>query len=496
MRRAVLYARFSCSKQREASIEDQLRECHTWCARNGYAVVNTYCDYAMSGTTDERPQFQRMVANAGESDIVLVYMMDRFSREPYNASVYKQVFLDHGVRVVSAVESVPEGPDGIIMEKILEGMAAAESARTSIRTKRGMEGNARKCLANGVRVFGYKVADDGRFAIDEEEAPFVREAFDRRAKGETCNSIAMDFRHRGVRTSTGAPASYSFVHTMLQNPKYKGVYKFGDVVIEDGMPAIVSAAEWNAVQGIRGSKNRADEDWDAYPLTGRLHCLACGGEVSGRSGHGRNGAKYSYYACKNGCFGYAPARALEEEVLGIVRSLLNDDAETARVANRLFEYARNDEGLAARRNRLQKTLQKSVSGQRNILAAIEQGIAPKGTRERLTELEAEEENARTELAKLEIAGEVYNAEMFEEFLHDCAAMEDGKVIDLFVRGVYISREEAYVVLDWPSKKSEPMRFDLQSVRSVKSWLPKASKGRTIWMGCGDGLVLVRYDRAT
>ena len=64
---AVIYARFSCSKQREASIDDQLRECRRWCDENGYSVVGEYCDYAMSGRTDERPQFQAMVSNAGES---------------------------------------------------------------------------------------------------------------------------------------------------------------------------------------------------------------------------------------------------------------------------------------------------------------------------------------------------------------------------------------------------------------------------------------------
>ena len=43
---AVIYARFSCSKQREASIDDQLRVCRDWCAREGYAIVGEYSDYA------------------------------------------------------------------------------------------------------------------------------------------------------------------------------------------------------------------------------------------------------------------------------------------------------------------------------------------------------------------------------------------------------------------------------------------------------------------
>ena len=72
MRTAVIYARFSCSKQREASIDDQLRECRAYAARQGWEVVAEYSDYAMSGRTDARPEFQRMIANAGESDYVLV----------------------------------------------------------------------------------------------------------------------------------------------------------------------------------------------------------------------------------------------------------------------------------------------------------------------------------------------------------------------------------------------------------------------------------------
>ena len=99
-RTAVIYARFSCNKQREASIDDQLRICRQWCQREKYAIVAEYCDYAISGRTDDRPEFQRMVANAGESDIVLVYMMDRFSRGEYDAPIYKRELAQHGVKLV------------------------------------------------------------------------------------------------------------------------------------------------------------------------------------------------------------------------------------------------------------------------------------------------------------------------------------------------------------------------------------------------------------
>ena len=152
---AVIYARFSCNKQREASIDDQLRVCRDWCKREGYAIVAEYCDYAISGRTDDRPEFQRMVANAGESDIVLVYMMDRFSRGEYDAPIYKRELAQHGVKLVSALEQIPDSPEGIIYEKLLEGLAACESKKTAIRTRRGMEGNALKCKTNGVRAVSY-----------------------------------------------------------------------------------------------------------------------------------------------------------------------------------------------------------------------------------------------------------------------------------------------------------------------------------------------------
>ena len=102
---AVIYARFSCNK---------LRVCRDWCKREGYAIAAEYCDYAISGRTDDRPEFQRMIANAGESDIVLVYMMDRFSRGEYDAPIYKRELAKKGVKLVSALEAIPDSPEGII----------------------------------------------------------------------------------------------------------------------------------------------------------------------------------------------------------------------------------------------------------------------------------------------------------------------------------------------------------------------------------------------
>ena len=80
--RAVIYARYSSSGQREESIEGQLRECHEFARRNGFTVVGEYVDKALTGRTDKRPDFQRMLRDSerGVFDAVICWKTDRFAR--------------------------------------------------------------------------------------------------------------------------------------------------------------------------------------------------------------------------------------------------------------------------------------------------------------------------------------------------------------------------------------------------------------------------------
>ena len=88
---AVIYARYSSDSQREASIEGQLRDCKDYAEKNGITVVGTYIDRAYSAKTDDRPDFQRMIKDSGKKifDVVLVWKLDRFARNRYDAVNYK-----------------------------------------------------------------------------------------------------------------------------------------------------------------------------------------------------------------------------------------------------------------------------------------------------------------------------------------------------------------------------------------------------------------------
>ena len=91
MEKAAIYARYSSHSQREESIEQQIDKCRKFAEQNGYQVVKVYADKALSGKTDQRPQFQKMISDSEKSawTILIVYGVDRFARNRYDSAIYK-----------------------------------------------------------------------------------------------------------------------------------------------------------------------------------------------------------------------------------------------------------------------------------------------------------------------------------------------------------------------------------------------------------------------
>lgn len=123
MKTAAVYARYSSDNQTEQSIEGQLRVCEEYAQRNDIVIVDTYIDRAMTGTNDNRPDFRRMIRDSAKKrwNFILVYKLDRFSRNKYETAIHKKTLKDNGVKVLSAMENIPETPEGIILESLLEG---------------------------------------------------------------------------------------------------------------------------------------------------------------------------------------------------------------------------------------------------------------------------------------------------------------------------------------------------------------------------------------
>lgn len=470
---AVIYARYSSSKQREASISDQLRECHAYCEREGIKVVREYCDYALSGRSDDRPEFQRMIANAGESDFVVVYMLDRFSRDQYDAPIYKKQLKNKGVTVLSALEHIDQSPDGIIMEKLLEALAARESMITGIRAKRGMEGNAKKGLYNGDRCFGYGVDESKHYVIDEEQAALVREAFARRLNREPVHAISKDFALRGVRTYSGKPCSPSMVWNMLKNERYTGVYKWGEVRIEGGMPSIIDRGTFDAVQKVRSRKQRINEAWEEYALSGKAICGKCGRNMVGVSAYNHQGKRYDYYRCGKKC-GLKQVRKdmVEALIIAELRKMLalND---AVLIADAVEKHV-NGKDMQAERNNALERLRKAKRGISNLVQSVEDGMPFAAVRERMEQLQEVESVAKKDLERIE-AKSHFDRDRFIEFMRSTSGMTDKMLLDMLVWQVVFLDGVIAVTLAYSIKKGEPRRFE---VRTNELWLPECDFVRT------------------
>lgn len=450
---AVIYARYSSDSQREESIEGQLRECREYAERNNMTIVGTYIDRALSAKTADRPEFQHMIKDSAKElfEIVLVWKLDRFSRDRYDSAHYKHILKKNGVKVVSAKEHISEGPEGIILEAMLEGYAEFYSAELSEKIHRGQKENALKGKNNGGGVpLGYLLDKKAqKLVIDPTTAPLVVEVFEKYADGKSVRSIVEDFNARGLKTKRGQPFNINSFSSLLKNRKYIGEYRYQDVVIEGGVPAIVPEDLFNRVQE-RMEKNRhapamakAKED---YLLTTRLFCGKCERMMVGESGKSHTGAMHYYYKCSGAkrlkdCDKKAVRKDwIERVVVRLTMQRVMDEEKINRLIDAiLVMQEQEDTTTPALRSQLAET-ESSIG---NILKAIEQGIFTPSTKQRLDELEARKEeilvNIQTaELQKPKLTREQMTA-WFEQFRHGDPANREfqKRLIDTFVNAVYV-----------------------------------------------------------
>ena len=203
---AVIYARYSSENQREESIEGQMRECYAFAKKNGISVVGEYIDRAFSAKTDRRPDFQRMIKDSAKRNfnLVIVWKLDRFARNRYDSAHYKALLKKNGIKVMSAVERISDGAEGILLESLLEGMAEYYSADLSEKVLRGHTENALKCKYNGGTMpIGYYADKEQHYVADSLTAPFVLEAFRHYDEGLTMSEIAAVLNQHGLKNKRG-----------------------------------------------------------------------------------------------------------------------------------------------------------------------------------------------------------------------------------------------------------------------------------------------------
>ena len=466
--RAVIYARYSPGpNQREESIEGQLRECRDVAKRHELTVVREYADRRMSGTNDERPDFQRMLRDAdrGLFDVVITWKNDRFARNRYDSAVYKQRLKRNGVKILYAKEVIPDGPEGIILESLLEGMAEYYSANLSQNIRRGQRENALEGkFIGGTIPLGYKLDAEKRYVLDPEKAPVVLQIFERYIAGESVAAICDDLNSKGYTTARGNKFNRSSLHRMLANEKYTGVYRFEDMVTPGVIPRIISDDQF-AAAAARAQKNkqsrRSPENVSVeFLLTGKLYCGCCGQPMGGMSGTGRHGGKFYYYQCNGRKKGSCKKKLVRKNVLEklvtelVIKNILGDTEAINRIVDRCMEIQlkeRKEEMLPAQA--LRRELKAAETALANVMKAIEAGIITASTKSRLLELEERCAALKQGIAAVEIVPPKLSREqllfIFEKYrgrdADDLSFMRS--VIDAFIDKIFLYDDKLIVTFN-------------------------------------------------
>ncbi|MEG1875673.1 MAG: recombinase family protein [Angelakisella sp.] len=459
---AVIYARYSSASQTEQSIEGQLRDCYAFAEREGLLVVGEYIDRAISGRSDDRPDFLQMINDAAKKQFerIIVWKLDRFARNRYDSAFYKHKLKQYGVKVLSAMECIGDGDESIILEAVLEASAEYYSRDLSKKVRRGMRESATKGMSTGAPPgLGYRWVDK-KPTVVESEADIVRYVFEQYGAGVPSKDIIAAVNKKGMKNKRGNAVTQSTFRKVLQNRKYIGEASWNGISME--WPAIISPELFERVQGKIAVKRRAPAAAKAkveYMLSGKAFCGYCGSGMVGDSGTGKYGTYY-YYSCgKRKKLATACAKAREKkdfiEWYIVEQTVLYvlDAQRREHIAERVVEEYDKEfnngrlEALEWRASKLGRDIEKCV----DMMISTNSKTVQKSTELRIDAMAAEKEDLGIDISKLRIANKIrYTKDdillWLEQFCKGDPMDPDfqRRIINVFVNCVYLYDDKIVV----------------------------------------------------
>lgn len=469
MQTAAIYARYSSDSQNEQSIEGQLRVCEEYAKRNDIIILNTYIDRAMTGRNDNRPDFQRMLKDSSrkEWNFIIVYKFDRFARNRYETAIHKKELKDNGVKVLSAMENIPDTPEAIIFESMLEGYAEYYSAELAQKVKRGMFETRRKGLYQGGGVlYGYKI-DGRKIVIDENNAAVVRFMYEQYANGIFVKDIIRTLTEKNIFYK-GKPFVRNSVYNILRNEKYSGVYKHNDEIVDNMYPQIVPTNVFNQVRRKVAANKYGKKSVKAdFLLRQKLICGNCGQPMHGESGTTKNGSRIYYYKC------YGRKKRLNDCNKAMIRKEVIENLVTDTIVQKLSEpnliniivskiLQRQEKSICENSalSLLIKQKKQVDTAIDNIVAAIERGIVTNATNKRLQSLETQQQELERQIlierSKQSIK---FSAADIKQF-YSSALNENSKIlINLLIEKIILFDDKVEIYFNNPIKNPNGTHSD-------------------------------------
>ena len=484
--RAVIYGRFSSDMQREESLEAQERDCRKFAHDNGVVIVGEYYDRAKSGTSADREQFQKLIADSvhGGFDLVLIHKIDRFARNRKDSINARTALKRNGVTVISVSQPYDsDRPEGIMMESLLEAMAEYYSRNLALEVEKGKRENALKGLhIGGVPPLGYDVdPQTKRLIINPYEAEAVKLIFSMYLDGLSYGEIVKKLNHSGYKTKQGGEFVTNSLHNVLRNPKYMGLYTYSrsepkdvdnkrnghrykadeDIIkVEGGCPAIVSRDDFEQVQKRMESRKRKPASYRAkrdYLLTGKVCCAQCGTPYIGNCRPARKDhPEYLSYRCNNRtkrprCSGWEIRKELlESMVLCELANIVFNDSMIPKLKDGYSQYvAEQNQEAHATIKAIQKQIADLQKQMDNIIAVIAQ-TASNALVEKLNQLDVQKkeyENCLQEVQEQCKAKEFSEEELARSFKQAREMLKSGELstvralIERYVNRITINGED-------------------------------------------------------
>ena len=356
-------------------------------------------------------------------------------------------------------------PEGIILESVIEGMAAYYSEQLSQNVKRGQRASAMKAQSTGGnRPLGYLTGPDKKFIIDPETAPTVKLIYELYAQGKTVAQIVDELNSRGLRTLRGRPFTHNSLRTVLKNEKYIGVYTYNDEIrLENAIPPIIDKETFDKVQEMLKYNQRFSAHKNPktdYILSGKLFCGKCGEMMVGVCGTSRHGTRHYYYECCNKRKKLCNKKSvrkpwIENVVLDYIANLLKDKELLDFIAENTYQYYIEQNTETSYTKALRKALKDTEKSIANLVTAIEQGIFNEATKNRMDELEEQKSELEAALAASKLKQDLgLTKEKILYFLYRFADMDytdlncQKRLIKTFINSVFVYDDKIVLTFNY------------------------------------------------
>lgn len=475
--RAVVYTRVSTEMQPQSALDSQEAIAREFAKQNGIDVSEVFSDRGISGTTDKRPEFQKMIKYAQKEDnhiqVIVVYKLDRFHH------VYEYELSKHGVFVLSATEETYRLDMGTRMFKAFT-LINNENEAIKIRqnVQRGQSYTAKQGKTNGgIAPLGYDINADGKYIINEDEADIIRKIFKMRQEGLTYEQMAQKLNKQHYKTKVGRKFTKNSFYEILTNPKYKGKFTYNrsvaaseygkrpnrhkhkdrsEIIELDGqIQAIVSEDVWNSVQpkkttGVKRNKGK-------YLLSGLVKCPVCKNNYQMDTKHGEKYFRHGKQK-KDECTTFIQMDKVEKIV---INKLVNKIYSKSNIDYFLSNFNRIVQLQSEKNNDEIKTLIRRITALKTkcdnyveslskitdaeTINAIE--IKIKDNRKQIEDLSAELKNLKKEIPRKPSREEVIKSKtkLKKMMLNPKNQTEARKLLQDKVECVYIKGDKAEVV---------------------------------------------------